>query len=753
LQEQEQQLRDQIRDLMRAKKSDDLDKLWLEVIEGEPKTISFHENVIRYFVNKKEMERLRQLYALFAEHSLAQSRFQHTIDVLSVLLQHDPQFTALRRHFIQAIRGLHPERADRLDEMFRISELDGDSPDIMAAMTKLEELLGASRGQVFKHTQWGLGIVRDLDPKDGMAILDFEKKKNHRMTLSGIKQFLTRIPNEHFLARIAKHPEETRREINEDPCAAIRICLKNSKGKLKVPDLKKLLMTGFLTEEEFKKWWNKAKDEVRLDPHIDVVGKGVSALLVYRAQPRSFADEIRVRLLEASSTKLRREVLRDVDKHGSAADMAEDDIKVLELLFAKPVADKALKTDLELFSHGLLFEEFRELFSAEAKNPVDMIPFFKLDRLDLKNMIARVEIFELQRIALKRVLDERSDIAGALFSEVFFTAETRLAAWMEKTLESLGSPTIMENCVERILSDPLRNPDLFIWAAKKVFSGALPHVKESMSESEIVLAGLTAMNELESEAHSLQGKEREQMLAKALKLRSFLQEGTLKHVKRSLRAANTEQARHFLTRVNMMGNLTNQLRTGIENVIFAEHPGLSKSRPSEVEEEQKQAAHYATEQAIENRRQKLSNILSVEIPENSVQIGIAREFGDLKENAEYHAAKDRQKVLMQTAAELESLISRAVVVDLTQVKPDQVRFGTRVKLQNLDEKQAEEYIVMGMWEANADNRIISYLTPFGLQLMGRKVGEDILMKLPDGRQLNYKVLAIEGVDPSILSFN
>lgn len=751
MQEQEQQLRDQIRDLMRAKKHDELDTLWLEVLVSEPKSLSFHEGVIRYLINKKEMERLREMYSMFAEQSVAKERYQHTIDVLSLLLQYDPAYTALRRYFMQAVRGLHADRGDRLDEIFRISELDSDSRDIMTAMTKVEELLGASKGQVFKHSQWGLGIVRELDPTEGWAVLDFEKKPNHRITLSGIKEFLQRIPNEHFLARIAKNPEETKREIYEDPCSAIRICLKNHKGKLKAPDLKKIFTTGFLSEAEFKKWWTKAKDEVRLDPHIDLIGKGASTVLVLRQEARSFADEIRVRLLEAPTTKLRREVLRDVDRHGSAADMAEEDLKVLTMLFQKPVADKSLKTDEELFSHGLLFEEYRELFVADAVNPVDLAPYFKRDRYDLVELISGVEVFELQRVALKRVLDERKD-APAIFSEVFFTAETRLATWMEKTLESMDA-TVMESCVERILSNPMRNTDLFIWAAKKVFSGNLPHVLESMSESEVVLAGLQAMNDLETQAHGLSGAAREQVMQKANKLRAFIQEGTLKHIKRSLRTCTDDQARQFITSVNMMGNLTNQLRMGIEQVIFAEHPGLSKTRPSEDEEEQKQAIHYATEAAVENRRQKLSHILNTEIPENSEQIGIAREYGDLKENAEYHAAKDRQKVLMQTASELEGLISRAQIVDLNQVKTDQVRFGTKAILRNLDSNEVEECILMGMWEANAEKKIISYLTPFGSQLLSRKPGDVFLMKLPDGREVNYRVDGIEKVDQSILTIN
>jgi len=746
MQEQEQQIRDQIRDLMRAKKYDELDTLWLEVIDGEEYSLSFHEAVIRYLINRKEMERLREMYGDFAEQAIEKERFDHCLNILIVVLQHDPAYTALRRHMMAALRGNNPERnEERMDEFFRISGLDGDTPDLIGALRKVEDLLGAAKGQVFKHSQWGLGIVKELDATEGWAILDFDKKKNHRMTLVGLKDFLQRIPNDHVYARIAKTPEEFKQEVIEDPCSCIRLCLKNHKGKMKAPELKKILTTNFMTDAEFKKWWTKAKDEVRLDPYIDLAGKGASTLLTLRDKPRSFVDEISVRMVEATDLKPRREILRDVSKHGSAADMAGEDTKSLELLFLKPFEDGAITTDTEKFGNGLLFEEFSDLFTDDAKNPVDLQEFINRDRDEVIKLIGNVGIFDLQKIALDHVLKEREGDAAAIFSEVFFDAEPRLVTWMEKKLETMGSTETMELCVERVLSEPARNPDVFVWAAKKVFAGNLTHILESHSMLQILATALMGASELESSAITLEGKEEEHVLSKAQKLRLLVQEGTLKNVKLAIRDTKQEDARKFLATVNMNGSISNQLRLGIEQIVYTEHPELSRSKPSEEAEEAKDQHHYSTEAAIEAKRKDLSHILNTEIPENSVAIGVAREHGDLKENAEYHAAKDRQKVLMQTAKELEDLIARARPVDLSTVKTDQVRFGTRVKLLNKDTNENEEITLMGMWEANAEKKIVSYLTPFGSQVMGREPNEEFELTLPDGRKINYLVQEIHNV--------
>lgn len=93
-------------------------------------------------------------------------------------------------------------------------------------------------------------------------------------------------------------------------------------------------------------------------------------------------------------------------------------------------------------------------------------------------------------------------------------------------------------------------------------------------------------------------------------------------------------------------------------------------------------------------------------------IEAARELGDLRENAEYHSAKDRQKLLMQQAAELEELIARARVVEEKDAAPDTSRFGTRLVLKG-ENGERREITLMGMWEADLPNNIISYLTPMG----------------------------------------
>ncbi|OYW48898.1 MAG: transcription elongation factor GreA [Novosphingobium sp. 28-62-57] len=119
----------------------------------------------------------------------------------------------------------------------------------------------------------------------------------------------------------------------------------------------------------------------------------------------------------------------------------------------------------------------------------------------------------------------------------------------------------------------------------------------------------------------------------------------------------------------------------------------------------------------------------------------ARAHGDLSENAEYHAAKERQGQVEATIADLEDRISRAQIVDPTTLSGDKIIFGATVSLLDEDEKPVK-YQIVGPYEADAKKGMISYNSPLGKALIGRKVDEEIEVTVPSGDKF-YLVKKIE----------
>jgi len=124
-------------------------------------------------------------------------------------------------------------------------------------------------------------------------------------------------------------------------------------------------------------------------------------------------------------------------------------------------------------------------------------------------------------------------------------------------------------------------------------------------------------------------------------------------------------------------------------------------------------------------------------------IEAAREHGDISENAEYHAAKERQGQVEATIADLEDRLSRAMVIDPTTLSGDKVVFGATVTLVDEDKKKVK-YQLVGQTEADANAGRISYNSPLGRALIGRHAGEEVEVSAPSGDRY-YQIKKIEFV--------
>ena len=139
--------------------------------------------------------------------------------------------------------------------------------------------------------------------------------------------------------------------------------------------------------------------------------------------------------------------------------------------------------------------------------------------------------------------------------------------------------------------------------------------------------------------------------------------------------------------------------------------------------------------------EELKTLKTVERPAVIRAIAEAREHGDLSENAEYHAAKERQGQVEATIADLEDRVSRAQIIDPATLSGDKIIFGATVTLLDDDEKPVK-YQIVGPYEADAKKGMISYNSPLGKALIGRKVDEEIEVTVPSGDKF-YLVQKIE----------
>ena len=148
-----------------------------------------------------------------------------------------------------------------------------------------------------------------------------------------------------------------------------------------------------------------------------------------------------------------------------------------------------------------------------------------------------------------------------------------------------------------------------------------------------------------------------------------------------------------------------------------------------------------TSSGLEIIKLELNNLKKNERPQIIQAISSAREHGDLKENAEYHAAKDKQAFVEGRITELEDVISRANVIDLSKLSGKTITFGAKVKILDEDTNQETDYHIVGPYEANLEDGLISIASPIAKALIGKEEGMSVEVRTPSGIK-NYEILSI-----------
>ena len=148
-----------------------------------------------------------------------------------------------------------------------------------------------------------------------------------------------------------------------------------------------------------------------------------------------------------------------------------------------------------------------------------------------------------------------------------------------------------------------------------------------------------------------------------------------------------------------------------------------------------------TKQGYESLKQELEHLKSIERPKNIRDIEEARSHGDLSENAEFHAAKERQAFIESRVSELGYKLSNADIIDPNKISKDRAVFGCLVVLENIDTGEDVEYQLVGPDESDIKGGRISVTSPLGKLIVGKKPGDEIVLQAPGGKR-HYELVEI-----------
>ncbi len=148
-----------------------------------------------------------------------------------------------------------------------------------------------------------------------------------------------------------------------------------------------------------------------------------------------------------------------------------------------------------------------------------------------------------------------------------------------------------------------------------------------------------------------------------------------------------------------------------------------------------------TKEGFARLEAELKQLKTAERPAVAEQIAAAREHGDLKENAEYHAAREKQSFLEGQIAQFEDWVARADIVDTGKLTGNRVVFGARVELYDVDTEEEHTYRIVGEYEADINNNLVSITSPIARGLIGKEVDDVVKIKTPGGVK-EYEIVSV-----------
>ncbi|MHC4222995.1 MAG: GreA/GreB family elongation factor, partial [Planctomycetota bacterium] len=638
------------------------------------------------------------------------------------------------RELLSLTYSAHHKESRHLTEFLEKSGLSGESGSLRQQVDALDRYLTFEEGAfVFHAGGWGYGVVAEFDPSDEQMVVDFQRRKGHGISLFGATKILQRLSEEHIGVYMHFRRDELDAMIKEDPAKVFHIFLQSYGGKATLKQVREKLVPEILEKAEWTRWWGRAKKALLKDPEVRL-GKGSSPLLELRDKAKSIEQEV-VEKMQAHTSGLEkvavaREYLRTLDLTPQLSEAVGAEVE------AALAAEKEEKSSSRL---ALLYlnADLKRVGSEDARTEARLILGEAEDQAGL--------VTPLELADRKRAVQDLADAAAPGWAEALThllrSGDTEVA---DSILEQLKHkrPDILIAFFAELTAKPRQNPVMFLWYVRGFMHGTIPmELAPGEKESSVMEKLLTLANQVGLDQRRSGDAELKEFLRH---MRSFLTARRLKIFKAFVAKTSLDYARFLFGKIQRNRGFTDQTRQALLDVIEAEHPDIHTSPDEEPTGEVALSDDviHTTLKGYHKKEAELRQLLEVEIPENAADLGRAAKFGDISENAEYSAALEKQDRIMRSLRELRDNLDRARILDPEFVTTEAVVIGTLVRLKNLSRDEEEAFSILGPWDVDLGQGIISYLSPVGRGLLGKRKGATTRIELPEG-SVEYSLLDIQ----------
>jgi len=700
-----------------------VEEIWLKLIELVPDDLNFYLNTEKRIADSMGIEKAGFLLSFVVPYYRERGEYDIAIDLLKKILFYNPKDRGAREELVECYKEKYNKHS-MLKEYLKKSGLENFSDDIYKAIEIFENHIMFDVGSYVFHRKWGIGLCRQI--KEDFLIIDFRHKPGHRMTLEMALSCLQTLPSDHIWLLKNKEPEKLRDIIISNVEEGLKIIINSKNNQASIKDFKDELLKGILTKKEWSKWWNKAKTILKKNPYFGTLPEKIDTYFI-RKKPISYDEDIYNRFKSEKNFDKRIELFNEFITHGdidseffeemlnyftsfisSSINMNENTLKSYLIL-------KALKRDYMFLPIEFPFE-FRDIL----KNLKDIHRYLPLIQ---ENELKKSFLFSIKR---------NSETWPDLFIKCFYEYPMK---FIIDELIAEGYKDLVDETIKNIISHYRDYPELFIWIGKNLIS----RNRELNIHIDIdqTVMGFTHIMEIAS-----RGLVNEKNIVYNRKLFNSVVDILFKDnlLIDYIKSSDESRVRRLLPTIMNINELKDEYIIKMRFAIKTTHPNIIFD--DEVESVAKTSQLVVTQRSYELKQNELKYLLEHEIPQNSKEIGEAMEKGDLRENAEYKFALEKQEFLKRQAKLLTESLNRAIILKAEDIKTNVVSIGTMITLSSIDNDKTEKYTILGPWEAEPSKKVISYTSPIGETLINKAVGDTIDLGSKSNKK-RYRILKIE----------
>ncbi len=579
-------------------------------------------------------------------------------------------------------------------------------------------------GTFVQHKSWGYGVIVAHDFLLSQTTIDFKSKKGHSMQLQYAGESLVPLPADHIAAKKFSDLDSVKKLGQSDPAALVRLVLQSLGGRATGDQIAAQLVPDVFNEAAFKKWWEPAKRALKSDPLVGVPQKKTDHFLL-RAEALSQTDEV---LSAVKAARTLKEQINSLDNLAKALAQFNDPA-VLQPIVAS--IESAAKKNLKLHtSETLQLLALRDEIITKLPHHVSapdtptIANILQENDRTLTALLGELPVSKLKKVILA-LPEAFSDQWAAKAIGLFMRGNSKVVPEAARLLIEKGRMDEFGLALDKSIREQSIESEGLQWLCEErhgVFGEIAQHPR-------VLSAILGAMDR--DQFREKRDRKLQDMLVNDQELIIDL-----------VSIATDEELREGMRKLVACPTFDELNKRSLLGRIVRAYPELEPLITGRPEEDDKKNELIVSWKSLNARKEEYDDLVNNKIPQNRQDIQIAREYGDLRENFEYKSAKEQQRVLSRQKSEAERDLARARGTDFAGVTNEKIAIGTVVKLRRVSDGGEETYTILGAWDTDPSKHIISYLSQMAQALIGRTVGERVVVPKESGEH-DVEVVSIE----------